>query len=374
MPTPRVQEVDLLRSVALYGICIANIPYLALPFEVLATPPTEGADRIAALAAAALVHGKFFVLFSFLFGWGFGVQLDSAARHGRAARAPYLRRLAGLALIGVAHATLVFFGDILVLYAILGTGLWALRDASDRTLIRIAVASVALAALVYGLIGVALAQAPETFAVQQGPGYLQGFGAAVVQRVADWGTGFPFVLAFNGPLAAGAFALGLLAHRRGALLPGSAAFARLEALLPVLLAVAIPANLAYAMAATATGLPAHLAGPGWALLALGSPALAAIWFWAVVRLARRLGPTTAPGAGRASLSGYVLEGVLAGLIFNGYGLGLYGQMGLASLLGVALLVAFTADLMLRLWLRRWPVGPLEALLRAITYGPGGRPG
>lgn len=374
MTTPRVQEVDLLRSVALYGICIANIPYLALPFEVLATPPADGPDRIAALAAAALVHGKFFVLFSFLFGWGFGVQLDSAARHGRTARAPYLRRLGGLALIGVAHATLVFFGDILLLYAILGTGLWALRDASDRVLIRIALASVALAALVYGLIGMMLALAPEVVTAQQGPGYLQGFGAALVQRVADWSTGFPFVLAFNGPLAAGAFALGLLAHRKGALLPGSTAFARLEALLPLLLAVAIPANLAYAMVATTTGLPAQLAGPGWALLALGSPALAAIWFWAVVRLARWRGPGAAPGAGRASLSGYVLQGVLAGLIFNGYGLGLYGQMGLASLLGVALLVAFTADLMLRLWLRRRAVGPLEALLRRITYGPGGRPG
>ncbi|NKX43851.1 DUF418 domain-containing protein [Roseicyclus persicicus] len=373
MTAPRVQEVDLLRSVALYGICLANIPYLALPFEALVVPPGGGVDRLAAVAAAALVHGKFFVLFSFLFGWGFGVQLASAARRGTDARGPFLRRLGGLAMIGAAHAALVFFGDILILYAILGLGLWALRDASDRTLMRIAAGSVALAALVYAGIGAALALAPDTLAAQTGPGYLGGFGAAVAQRVADWTTAFPSVLAFNGPLAIGAFALGYLGHRRGLLLPGSAGFARLERALPWLLAVAIPANAAYAAAATVPGLSPGLAAAGWACLALGSPTLAAVWFWATVRLARRLGPSRHPGAGRVSLSAYVLQGVIAGLLFNGYGLGLHGQIGLAGLVAVALGVALATDLLLRLWLRLARTGPLEALLRRLTYGAAGRP-
>ncbi|MGP1358208.1 DUF418 domain-containing protein, partial [Roseicyclus sp.] len=151
MSASRAPEVDLLRAVALYGICIANIPYLALPYDALAIPPSEGLDRLAATGTALLVHGKFFVLFSFLFGWGFGVQLASAARRGRPAGQTYLRRLGGLFLIGIAHAFLVFAGDILILYAILGLVLWSLREASDRTLRRIAGGAVVLAALAYAV-------------------------------------------------------------------------------------------------------------------------------------------------------------------------------------------------------------------------------
>ncbi|MGP1359044.1 DUF418 domain-containing protein, partial [Roseicyclus sp.] len=178
---------------------------------------------------------------------------------------------------------------------------------------------------------------------------------------------FPAVLLFNGPLALGAFALGLLAHRHGFLEPGSAAFARVERAIPWLLLVAVPANAAYAAAATSTGLQPWVSAAGWACLALGSPALASVYLWATVRLART-GRAGDPGMGRASLSGYILQGIVAGLIFNGIGLGLHGRFGLAELVALAILVAFTVDLILRLWLRVFRTGPFEAVLRRITYG------
>jgi uncharacterized protein len=368
MSASRAPEVDLLRAVALYGICIANIPYLALPFDALTVPPSEGIDRLAAIATAALVHGKFFVLFSFLFGWGFGVQLASAERRGRPARATYLRRLAGLLVIGIAHAFLVFAGDILILYAILGLVLWRLRNASDPTLRRIAGGAVALAALAYALIGAALTMPMDSILVPEPSGYLGGLGDAVAQRASDWTLAFPSVLLFNGPLALGAFALGLLAHRHGFLEPGSAGFARLGRAVPWLLLVAVPANTVYAATATSSGLQPWVGAAGWACLAVGSPALASVYLWATVRLART-GRAGDPGMGRASLSGYILQGIVAGLIFNGIGLGLHGQFGLAALVALAILVAFTVDLMLRLWLRGFRTGPFEAILRRITYGP-----
>jgi uncharacterized protein len=66
-----------------------------------------------------------------------------------------------------------------------------------------------------------------------------------------------------------------------------------------------------------------------------------------------------------------MQGILAGLVFNGVGLGLHGQVGVAGVLGIALAVAITVELCARLWLGRFRTGPLEALLRRITYA--GRP-
>lgn len=366
MSPPRAQEVDLLRSVALVGICLVNLPYLAIPLDTLIMPPAAPHDRIAAFASSLLLEGKFFVLFSFLFGWGFGVQLQAAARRGVAAPPLYLRRLAGLLLIGLAHATFVFHGDILVLYAILGLVLWTQRDAPTRRLLRLAAAMTGVAALAYALLGVALSMVGDIPPPEAPSGYLGGIGEALRQRAADRTLSIPFLLLFNGPLALGAFALGLAAQRADVLAPGSAGFAALERRVPLLLAVALPANLAYALAMAGALPTAPLTAAGMAALAVGSPALAAVYLWAVVRLAR-----AAPGlrlaSGRVSLSGYVMQGVLAGLVFNGVGLGLHGQIGIAGLLGVAAAIAVAVELCARLWLARFRTGPLEALLRRITY-------
>lgn len=366
MPAPRAQEVDLLRSFALFGICVVNLPYLALPLHELALPPEGTADRAAAFLSELLFQGKFFVLFSFLFGWGFGIQLEAAARRRTDPRPLYLRRLAGLFLIGVAHATLVFFGDILILYSLLGLVLWVLRNASTRTLTRVALGSIVVGAVAYAALGVALS-IPEAFVDPGGPsGYLGGLADAVAQRVGDWTLVFPFLLLFNGPLAMGAFALGLAAHREDFFVPESPAFARLERSVPILLAVGLPANLAYALTISG-GVPSPLVGAlGVGALAIGSPALAAVYLWGVVRIARAL-PRLAPAGGRISLTSYVLQGVVAGLIFNGLGLGLFGEIGLAGLLPVAIGIAASVELAAQVWLRLFRTGPLEALLRRITY-------
>ncbi|MDP5362516.1 MAG: hypothetical protein NWP79_10280, partial [Paracoccaceae bacterium] len=121
----RSSSVDVLRGFALLGIGIVNLPYLALPMAAALSLPDGTADVVAKGIVSLLCEGKFFVLFSFLFGWGFGVQLASAARAGRPAAPQYRARLIALALFGIGHAILVFHGDILLAYAVLGAGLWA---------------------------------------------------------------------------------------------------------------------------------------------------------------------------------------------------------------------------------------------------------
>ncbi len=356
-------EVDAIRSVALFGICVVNLPFLAHPLETLLEPAAARADRIAHVVAELLFQGKFFILFSFLFGWGFGVQLAAAERHGRTAGPRYMARILGLALFGLAHAVLVFAGDILMLYAVLGLALWPIRNWPIRRLLQLALAAQVTAALSVMLLAIivgTLAGAPAA----TGPGYLGGFADATAQRLQDLRIGIPIVLLFNGPSAFAAFCAGLAAYRARFFEPGSAAYAGFRRRLPILAVLALAGNVIYVLSSNGQ-LGEGLAGLfGSAAIAVGGPALAGLYLAAMVTAARagRIGPWL-QAAGRMSLTAYVSQGVIAGFLFNGYGLGLYGQVGLAWLLVYATFIVLVVHSLCGLWLHYTSMGPLEQLLR-----------
>ncbi|MFC7104951.1 DUF418 domain-containing protein [Nonomuraea rubra] len=131
-PASRVHEVDVVRGFALAGILVANIGYFADPgYAVNGTMPIP--DGPVASVITALVLTKFYIIFSFLFGYSFTLQLRSAERAGASVRARTLRRCLGLFVIGVAHGILLWIGDILTLYAVLGLLLLAMRGMRPRT-------------------------------------------------------------------------------------------------------------------------------------------------------------------------------------------------------------------------------------------------
>jgi uncharacterized protein len=133
----------------------------------------------------------------------------------------------------------------------------------------------------------------------------------------------------------------------------------------------VPLNLAYAatLSGFAVAWPDVLQGLAFMGLAIGGPMLSATYLLAIVGLARRLKPRgRLLASGRNSLTGYVTDGILAGFVFGGYGLGLFGALGHAALFGAALVIAVTGGLVATVWDRLSPQGPLEALLRRITYG------
>lgn len=359
----RTSAPDTIRAAALVGICIVNLPFLGLPFEAAITPPQQDPDRLAALVVGTLFQWKFFLLFSFVFGWGMGVQALSALRAGVAFGPRYARRLAGLAVLGCLHAVLVFTGDILLLYALLGALLWPLRNAHVATLIRWARAMVGLAVLILLALGLLMGR-PEGAVL---PGDLGGsFAEAVEYRLADWPGTFVMLLLLQGPLAFGAFCLGLAAARSGFFEAASAGQRWLARRAPLLAALGLAANLAIAFAPADESLAA-----GLALIAvpLAAPMLSAVWLHLFLWIdARRALPEAILLAGRNSLSTYVLQGILAGAIFGGYGLGLFGSLGQAALLALALGVALAAMLAVAGFARLTGRGPLEHLLHRFTQG------
>lgn len=361
----RTADIDLLRSIALIGIAVVNIPFLANP-PTLVRP--AGTDAVAQFLVEWLFQGKFFILFSFVFGWGFAVQIAAAQREGQSAAARLSLRLTGLALLGIAHGLLVFAGDILLLYALLGAGLLMLCRASPKVLLAVMAGCVVLAMASLALLGALL---PEVFAAMGPPpttgGYRGGIADSIRQRIGEWPSAFAFVVLFNGPIAFAAFAGGLLAARLGAMEPGSPLHARFDRALPRFLVVGLGLNAVYAAAMAGLFGEGAAALAGFALLAVAAPVLSIAYLLLIIRASRRWPAADRIAApGRMSLTCYVLEGVLAGLIFNGYGLGLYGTVGAMGCLLIALGVAAATHGAATLWLRAFQQGPLEAILRWWT--------
>jgi uncharacterized protein len=107
------------------------MPFLALGTAGFTDRSTPGvADQVTEFVVVAFAQGKFYLLFSFLFGYSLTLLLHSRSADGLPR---YRRRLLGLAVLGLAHATLFFIGDILMSYAVLGLVLLWFVPRSDRT-------------------------------------------------------------------------------------------------------------------------------------------------------------------------------------------------------------------------------------------------
>ena len=134
--TDRIVVVDVLRAVALLGIIINHfaMSFLAGPEPVPNFNQFSSLDTVVNDLAELLTFGKFFAIFSFLFGLSFAIQLDNAARKGAAFAGRFAWRLTILFAIGFVHS-LFFSGDVLMIYAVLGLLLIPCRKLTSKTLV-----------------------------------------------------------------------------------------------------------------------------------------------------------------------------------------------------------------------------------------------
>ncbi len=373
----RIVALDVLRGAALLGIFIMNMP--GFTHSVFARPATleSGLDAVVAGLREALFAGKFNLLFGLLFGIGFTLQLARLERAGPG-RAPriYARRLAGLLAIGLVHAVLIWPGDVLLVYALLGFALLALRHVNDRALMVLVAAC-----LLYPTLGEALrpwwisadletlaAFDYSAFEVSNDLAFGHGsFAAAVAEtaRVFAWSYTTPLGLfsyaAFYVQMATGIL-VGVLAGRRRWL---ATLVAR-----PDLVRLAQGRALAVVIAsAVFSVVPGGIALPQ----TVGRAALTAFYVLTVLRLLARPHITRwwrpFAVAGRMPLTNYLMQTLLGSFIFYGWGLGLWGRAGPTLETGLALLLFFAVQLPFSAWwLSRFRHGPAEYLWRLLTYG------
>ncbi len=191
-PLPRQQRigaVDVLRGFALLGVVVVNTQAFAGHL-----PPLPGtlADRIAAWLVAWLLTAKSYSLFSLLFGLGFAIQMERAEARGQDFGPFFRRRCLILFLIGVANAVLLFEGDILTLYAILGLALLLFRRSTPATLVRWAVGLLSLAVAINLLGALAFTSVPQTAGGAGGTGRAGAEGAEQAAREVVYRTGSYF--------------------------------------------------------------------------------------------------------------------------------------------------------------------------------------
>jgi uncharacterized protein len=120
----RIAALDVLRGVAIFGVFMVNMQFFAMPMMDLFVPPVGDdaatRDLVSWAIVKALFEYKFISIFSLLFGMGMVVQMKRAALKGRPFAPVYLRRLGVLMCVGLAHALLFWYGDILFVYSLVG--------------------------------------------------------------------------------------------------------------------------------------------------------------------------------------------------------------------------------------------------------------
>ena len=136
--TERIQFIDVLRGMALFGILAANMRAFFAPLDTYDNIHVlfhSRADVAAQFLIDFLFQGKFISIFSFLFGMGFAIQLSRAEARGVKFLSFYPRRLLALAIFGIIHGILIWAGDILLTYAITGAILLLFRNKQQKTLL-----------------------------------------------------------------------------------------------------------------------------------------------------------------------------------------------------------------------------------------------
>lgn len=381
-PSERIVGLDALRGFALLGILIINIRVFSMPEVVLFNPTAygdfTGANFWAWFLGHVFARQKFITLFTVLFGAGVILFTRSDRKRGQSSIVLYYRRCLWLIIFGLAHAYLLWYGDILVAYGICGLAVVLLRANPPEKLARFGVALLVVPSaleLISGLTDPVMLQTawqPAETALQAEIDAYRGSwweqmdhraSAAFERQTAGF-------LGFTAWRVTGSMLLGMALYKWGILTnERSVRFYRRLVLLGM-----------------ASGLVLILAGVGYIHLHHWEVEAALVWrqfnYWGslplagayigIVMLYARWRPTgvltrALAAVGRTAFSNYILQTVLAISIFYGHGLGLFGQVTRLEALGIVVLIWAIQLPVSILWLRYFRFGPLEWLWRVLTY-------
>lgn len=381
----RYEIVDIVRGLALFGVLLGNMiwttQWFALTDDQRTSLPTLELDKILSFLAFMLVDFKFYTLFAMLFGLGFAMQLSRSSDEGWGFLTVYTRRLLVLFVIGLAHAFLLWFGDIVHVYALVGFVLILFHRLTDRAILRWVVGL----ALLTWLLPFFNTLWPSTIGAGQQVAGMSGAERFAALTGRDWLD----VLRVNASFMREAygqfqmdfdstaywylsvlwkFLLGFVIGRRMLLQNAEKHLSLYRRVLPWAATIGLAGN-AYLSASSwffGADLPDQTSWArslSWALVELSMFALSMAYVAALVILyqkprwrsrLRHLQPV-----GRMALTNYLLQSVFLVLLFYGVGVNLLGKVGVAICVALSFVIFGCQMAFSRWWLKRFRFGPME---------------
>jgi len=393
----RIETLDVLRGLAILGILVVNMQIFYQPLTTMLLGPQGHEsllDKIAEVVIKFFFEGKFYVIFSFLFGYGFFLFINKGGDDATNPLPLFRRRIFFLLLFGIGHLVLLWGGDILIIYALFGFLLILFRKVSDRGLLRWAIAfaliPVVLTALFAGLMQLIMSvpeAAQQTQAgVEQSMAQTQALYQRAVEaysagsyidvmniRIAEYTNLTIGALFFFYPVVLTMFLLGFLAARRGILKNIAENVGLLKKVAIWGFAVGAPLATLYAYTYSKVS-PMEM---NWlAITASFSSIFGGIFLgmFYVSSLALLLNKGVlafckkqlAP-VGRMALTNYLLQSIICTTLFYGYGFGLFGKITVWQGLLLSFVIFGLQIPFSRWWLSKFKFGPFEWLWRSLTY-------
>ena len=379
----RLVLIDVLRGLAMFGVLWSNLndwyggidshwwPELALGWT-----------------QEYLVESRFYSLLAFLFGIGFAIQIARAELRGSDVRKMFYRRLSALLAFGIFHGMLIWRGDILTAYALVGFVLVLFHRLSARWLLVAAAANLALVPYVLTLLldGFAVhypaALKPEQIDLVYEHGSFAQIIAEGRRAYLYWYLRWPPIVF---PPFLSLFLLGMWAVRVDLLKRVTARRGTIARVLMISLATSVAGVILLVLLRDKWPQPQLRVSPADAMFYVRSLRLTAfraganltIWCGSVVYAAalalmisyptgaRRLQPLAA--VGRMSLTTYLTQSLVSVTLFYHYGLGWYGHVGYVGKLAITSTLFAGQMVASAWWLRRHRFGPMEWLWRSIAY-------
>lgn len=383
--------LDVLRGLALLGIALANYPEFSLyTFQspsAIAQMSTSSVDYLLRWFLLVFVDGKFYTLFSLLFGIGFFMIMNNAARKGNSGMLIFYRRMILLMIIGFLHLMFIWSGDILMLYALLGMLLPLFWRMSNRGLLVCAGILLVFPIVVDGMASLAQIRLAEP-AVRQQWYYCslygiteQNFGywlrdASTYEKVFQfliqgaWVRVQEFVDGNRYFKVLGLFLIGFYIGRNRLYACLDQWQDKLRLVVRYGVLVGLPLSVLYAW----SGMNNHPWGTvGHTVIYTASVYLMGLTYlcgvcllylkWKDLKCWRYLATP-----GRMALTNYISQSVIGMFLFYGIGLGWGAQIGLCYTELIVLFVYGSQMVASRLWLTLFQFGPLEWIWRMLTYG------
>lgn len=385
----RIKSLDVMRGFAVLGILAVNVGFFAAPWQASINP------TLAPLAITDQTFWSWFVmhvffefkcitLFSILFGAS--LYMVGGERQDKTRGAVLRRRLFWLLIFGLIHALLIWYGDILVTYALTGVLVMFARSWSVRRLIAVGIVLMALATALSSMLGLFIDYIPAEQLAEIKQSYwapppeaiaadIARFGAgglsSTIANMGVWAEMFLNSAMFLIPRTAGVMMIGMALFKAGFLSGNAPGW--LYGLMIALGAGALALIGLQALENAEAGFAfAHMQGPGMfantSLAIFVSIAYAGVLVLLVKAGARFLTEPLA-AVGRMAFTNYVTQSlIMTGIFYGGRGLGLFGEVDRIGLWAIVLAVWALQLIWSPLWLARFQMGPVEWLWRRLSYG------